>query len=499
MNHVRVTAQVITDNTGTTFSIPALLLEQDGRCTALTPLVDYFIAYFGSRSPAWMNKLCQIVSMLLDYMEVNHSCFDKPAQMFASFTQRVFVGTIGDDGRDPSGLFWLPKRTATAKQLLLELSGFSDWMHDQNGAAQLNPWREATGYEQRLNWAAFINKSQRSFLGHLDTTAVATEAAKQARKTLQRRTPSGDYGEIKAFPDERFMELLFVGFMKPGKEDCPDIVERYDWRGICITILMHWGGLRNCEPFHLWVGDVRDDPLRPGEALVRIYHPVDGAAPEGFRGPNGRSPSNREAYLRVRYPGYRPRNKEKGNRLAGWKDPRMTDSKRGYMQVFWLPAGIAGRLFLQAWKLYMYQRLRAKIDAERHPFLFVSYRAPQRGEPYTIDAFQDAYDRAMRRIGLNPAKLNGTTPHSHRHAWVQRGKRGKLDPLVIQRGVHHKSLESQAVYDEPSIQMVTAALEQATAALATGESLPAPPDLQSLACVDRDRDKRNVTKKVNLR
>ena len=490
MSHARVSAAVVNDNTGTAFTIPVLLIEQDGRCTVLRPLVDYFIAHFGARSLAWMNKLCQIVSMLLDYMDSNYACFEGPVQLFAAFSQKVFAGTIGDDGRDPSGLFWLPKLTKTAKQLLHELSDFSDWINDQNGAIQLNPWREATRYEQRLNWAAFINKSHRSFLGHLDGLGVPTEAATRARNTLQRRTPSGDYGETKAFPDELFMDLLLVGFMRPGKEHCSDIVERYDWRGICIAILMHWGGLRNCEPFHIWVGDVQDDPLRPFEALVRIYDPIDGAAPKDFRGPNGRNLPNREAYLKARYPGYRPRNRETGNRRAGWKNPRMTNSAQNYMQVHWLPAGIGGRFFLQAWRLYMYQRLRAQIGAEKHPFLFVSFRDAQRGEPYTKDAFQDAYDRAVRRIGLIPAKMNGTTPHSNRHAWGQRSNRGKLDPLLIQRGLHQKSPESQLVYTQPSIRTVTAALEAATAALASGESLPTVPDLHSLICTDRDRGKR---------
>jgi hypothetical protein len=491
MNHVRVTASVITDNTGKTFNIPVLLLEHEGRCSVLEPLVDYLIANSGAKSVTWMIKLCQIVAMLLDYMDTNHSCFEKPVQLFAAFTERVFAGTIGEDGTDPSGLFWLPKRTVNAKQLLSEMSDFSDWMHREYGAAPLNPWREATSYEERLRWAANINKSQRSFLGHLDSVADATEAAKQARSTLQRRTPAGDFGETKAFPDDRFMELLFVGFMRPGKENSRDIVERYDWRGICITILLHWGGLRSCEPFHIWVCDVNANPVRPGEAIVRIYDPIDGAVPENFRGPNGKVFPNREACLALSYPGYRPRKKEKGNLHAGWKNPKMTDSERNYMQVHWLPSPLGGHFFLQAWLFYSRQRMRARIDARKHPFLFVSFRGAQRGEPYTIDAYQDAYVRAIRRIGLVPAKFNGTTLHGLRHAWGQRANRGKLGPLVIQKGLHQKSPESHAVYTQPSISKVTAALEAATAALAAGESLPMLPDLDAFLDAGRNDIKRH--------
>ncbi|MFM0205775.1 gamma-mobile-trio recombinase GmtY [Paraburkholderia sediminicola] len=497
MSHVRVTASVVTDDTGIRVRIPAILVEQNGQCMALEPLVDYLIANSQARSHDWMTKLCQVVGMLLDYMATNHVHFERPQDLFETFVQRVYTGTIGEDGRDPSGLYWLPRRTKTAKQLLNNLSDFSDWMHAKCGAEPLNPWRQATGYEQRLNWAAFVHKSERSFLGHLDSYEDAAEAAKQARNTRQRRTPTGDLGETKVFPDDRFMELLFVGFAVPGKQDSPDIVERYDWRGICIAILMHWGGLRVSEPFHLWVSDVMVNPLNADEAMVRVYHPIDGAAPKDFRGPDRRLLPNREAYLKARYPGYPPRNRETGNRKAGWKNPKLDDTTQNYMHVHWFPAGIAGRLFLQAWKLYMYQRMRARIGADRHPFLFVSFRGAQRGEPYTIDAYRDAHKRAVRRIGLVPAKMNGTTEHGHRHAYGQRTRRGEVDNIVTQKGLHHKSIDSQAVYTEPSISQVTKALEVATDALAAGQSLPMVSGLDAFTLAERKEQKRYLTRRRN--
>lgn len=495
MSHVRVTAKVVTDDTGIKVEIPVILVEQEGQCVALEPLVNYLMANSQAKSLSWMNKVCQAVGMLLDYMATNHAHFDKPQDLFDTFAQRIYTGTTGADGRDPSGLYWLPKRTQTAKQLLNTLSEFSDWMHAKYGATPLNPWREATAYEQHLNWAAFINKTQRSFLGHLDSYAEATEAAKHARNIRQRRTPTGDHGETKAFPDDRFMDLLFVGFTVPGKQDSPDIVERYDWRGICITILMHWGGLRVSEPFHLWVYDVMTNPLAPDEATVRVYHPIDGAAPKDFRGANGRFLPNREAYLKARHPGYRPRHTETGNRKAGWKNPKLDDTVQNFMHVHWLPTGIGGRLFLQAWKLYMYQRMRAKIGADSHPFLFVSFRGAQHGEPYTIDAYRDAHARAVRRIGLVPGKMNGTTHHGHRHAHGQRMRRGEAGSIVTQKALHHRSIESQAVYTEPSIAEVTCALEAATNALASGQSLPMAPDLDAFILAERKEQKHHLTRK----
>jgi hypothetical protein len=91
---------------------------------------------------------------------------------------------------------------------LFALSEFSDWLHKVNGATQLNPWRDATKYEERLNWMALINKSHRSFLGHLDSNLKMSETAKKARSIKQRRAPSGDSGGVKFFPEDRISDLL---------------------------------------------------------------------------------------------------------------------------------------------------------------------------------------------------------------------------------------------------------------------------------------------------
>ena len=128
MSHVRVNASVINDSTGIKTHIPVILWEEAGHCTALMPLVDYLLVHSQARSSSWMVKMCQIVGMLLDYTEANHASFEKPAKLFETFAQRVYTGTIGEDGRDASGLYWLPKRTTNGKLLLSMLSEFSDWM-----------------------------------------------------------------------------------------------------------------------------------------------------------------------------------------------------------------------------------------------------------------------------------------------------------------------------------------------------------------------------------
>lgn len=495
MSHVLVKAKVITDQTGASVTVPVILVQQGGKVEPLQPLVDYFLATYHGTSNAWRAKVCQAVGMLLDYMEVNGANFGSAPELFTAFAHVVFSGTVGEDGLDPSGLYWLGKRLDNGKTLLNQLAQFSDWMHKEYGAVQLNPWREATTYEARLNWATFLHKTMNTFLGHLDDFSTATQAAKQARLVRQRRTPTGDQGETNAFPDERFMALLFEGFTVPGKEHSSAPVERYQWRDICITILLHWGGLRVSEPFHLWVHDVLPHPQKPDEAIVRVYHPIDGAAPTDKRAPNGKVFPNRETYLKANHPGYLPRTLETGNRFAGWKGMRMSDASQNYRFVHWLPAGEAGRLFMQAWKFYTYQLVRARIGAAKHPFLFVSFHGAQCGEPYTIDAYRAAHERAVRRIGLEPAKFNGTTHHGHRHAYGQRARRAGVDPLVTQRGLGHRSMESQEVYTAPSIGEVTLALERASSALENGHALPVALDLDAAVYAERKDIKRLLTNK----
>ena len=78
MNHARVNAKVIGDSTGIQVQIPVILVEKDGQCLPLEPLVDYLLKMSGGKSRTWMNKLCQVVEMLLDYMDANHGQFYKP-------------------------------------------------------------------------------------------------------------------------------------------------------------------------------------------------------------------------------------------------------------------------------------------------------------------------------------------------------------------------------------------------------------------------------------
>lgn len=477
MRHVKVMTKTVRDNTGMSLEIPTILIEQNDEVTPLWQLHEYLIKN-KEMSKSWRDKLIQAVGLLLDYIDANHNSFSNPKDFFDSFADGIYSGTINEEGYDPSGLYWLPKRTNRAKDLLFALTNFSDWLHDEYGAIQLNPWRNATKYEERLNWMALINKSDHSFLGHLDSASKMSETAKKARSIMQRRTPTGDYGGAKAFPEDKIYDLLWEGFKKSDQKNKLGFLDRYNWRDIAITILIHGGGLRVSEPFHIWVHDVMPDPFDPQLALVRIYHPNEGSPPKDLKMPDGRYLTNREAYLRIKY-GLLPRNKlgDRDIKRAGWKNPKLSDTEQKYMQVHWFPRQW-GYLFMQVWKMYMAQRIHKKIP-DTHPFLFVSFDDKNKGEMYTIESFRQSHARAVQKIGLTVGKMLGTTEHGHRHAYGQRVKNAKLDRQVIQAGMHHKSDESQDVYTEPTIDQVTKALAVASEALNNGEQLPMNVDLDA--------------------
>lgn len=477
MTHTVAYYKVVRDNTGIHEEIPVILTEFG----PLQPLIQYILQHRHVRSESNTNKLVQAVGLLLDYMEANYAAFDNPNDLFNTFVQRLYSGTVGIDGNDPSGLYWDARSPTVVRMLVNHLSKFSDWMAQEHGTKPLNPWRQARRAEEQLAWAAWQHQRNRAFLGHTMSVDVAALKVSQARTTLLKKSPVIDHEPVKVFPADRMVDLLFRGFIVPGKQKSPRIEERLNLRDILITMLLHYGGLRVSEPFHLYVHDVIHDDTAPGTALVKVYEPSDGQAPRDLRDAKGKPVAcNRATYLRAKY-GLLPRTDYKSSHTlhAGWKDNAL-DSKRHFMHVHWAPLW-AGELFWKLWVFYMAQRDRLNPD---HPYAFVTLA----GKPYSIDAFEDAHAKAVQRIGLVPAKALGTTPHGHRHAYGQRLSGLDLDPIFLKTALHHKSLESQVVYTEPARVKLNRAIATALARTENagdGAALP-PPDFLAYGFKDVD-------------
>lgn len=218
MNYVKVYTKTYRDNSARYIELPSLLIEQDGESKIFEQLLKYQIKY-SYKSKTWHNKLIQSVSLLFDYMNANPNNYTSAKDFFELFAEAMYSGTIDEEGNDPSGLFWLPKKSQTANALLSTLSDFSDWLYINCGTEQLNPWREATRYEERLKWMALINKSERSFLGHLNDIYDISETAKTVRNVISRRNPYVIRNGTKAFPEDQIEKLLREGFKKVRKQN----------------------------------------------------------------------------------------------------------------------------------------------------------------------------------------------------------------------------------------------------------------------------------------
>ena len=468
INHVKVNSKIYRDNTGTSIDLPTILVEQNGKVQILEQLLQYQLKYC-TKSMAWHNKLVQSVRLLLDYINANQDNYTSAKEFFDTFAEALYSGTIGEEGRDPSWLGWTPKKAKTSNTIIYHLTTFSDWLYENYGAVQLNPWREATSYEQRLNWMAQINKRQRCFLAHLHTIHDISETAKKARSLIIRPKIHSSV-QIKSFPEEKFGELLNRGFKKEKKNIELDIIDSYNWRDIAITILMHGGGIRHSEAFHLWIDDVYIN--KDGLAIVRIYHPSEGAVPEKYqKGLYGKCINTREALLKIKY-GLRPRNKYPRNdiRFAGWKNPLLDDGKSNFMQVYWYEPEW-GYFFAEVWENYMKQRRREGIP-ETNPYAFVSHSRQYKGDMLSMESHRKSHTKAVEKIGLKVAKDLGTTQQGHRHAYGQRLRNAGFNELIIRKCMHHNSIESQEVYTQPSIDTITNALNSANTALNSGLKLP---------------------------
>src|SRR5690606_4893224 len=144
------------------------------------------------RSYSWMEKLCQVVGLLLDYIEANRGSHDKPETLFQAFISALYGGTLDDKGNDSSGLGWLPSSARTVNPKAYMLNEFSDWMKAKGYVQHcVNPWTTATSTEERLNWIAWFRQNGNSFLGHIGISSGTSTTLAQARMVKLRRLPSG--------------------------------------------------------------------------------------------------------------------------------------------------------------------------------------------------------------------------------------------------------------------------------------------------------------------
>ena len=433
-----VKAKVFTDETGIPLEVP-VIVTVDG---PLEVLLDYLIARWGQRSPAWMLKVVFAVRLFLEYLSVHLDYTDEQA-IFESFRQKLILGTIGADG-DPSGLWWSPRGAHDANRITGNLTELFNWWGKKNPgkAVPAHPWTGGA-HDLRVALAAYIYRRNQAFLGHTwDSVEEASKRASGAQvKGKANATPSTIRSTPPEFPETRILDLILKGF-KVGS--------RFNLRDMLITLLMNGAGFRESEPFHLYLWDVMEDPAQKGLALVLIHHPAYGAAP---RDPNwvelsGRQRTGTRAQYLAEHYGLTPRHRGLSTTAVGWKGgAHETDHGGFYKQAYWFPQEF-GELFWTLWTAYMGQVADIDMRERTHPYAFMNTMREPLGHVYKLGKFQDSHANAVRRIGLIPSKNLGTSEHGHRHAYAQRLRRAGVSPRMIMRFLHHTDPASQEVYTE---------------------------------------------------
>lgn len=436
---VVITGRVISDNTGASIEMPVLMSPEG----VLRPLIDYCLTV--RRSIAWQEKLIRAVKLFLEYLEVNAILGEEEWRLFRNFSNALSNGTMDrKSGEDPSGLYWQGLGMRDANYIISLLSDFFDWLgrNENPRARKFNPQYEGNYYDQKLDRQSYAYRRAKAFLGH----AWSGEPRRLGRVTRGELPPKVFPDRPPAFPEDRIEELLFKGFKIAGK---------YNFRDMAITCLLLGGGLRVCEPFHMFMADVQPHWEDPTVAFVAIHHPKLGIAPNDWRNHTGRRGSRAE-YLAEEF-GFTPRHLVRGKLHAGWKHPAL--DRKWYMQVHWFPMAFYGRLFFDIWKRYLEQV--AFID-RTHPYAWINLDREPVGGMYTVGSYQKSLQSAVERIGLVYGKTHGTTAHGPRHSYGQRARRGGVNEVIIQRVMHHCSPESQLVYTQPELKEATEALERAT-------------------------------------
>jgi Phage integrase family len=470
----RLTVDVVpvairTDNTGVVLRLPTVMTEEG----VMPELVKYQVLHSGAKSLTWQRALCRAVRLLLEYANANAGCFSSPQECFQSFAIALRSGTQ-KQRQDPSNLYWESMGRGAARHTISLLTNFSRHLVEKGYAKdELNPPREATRPEQIVAALAWAHKNNASFLGHIESETEARRLAKQHDYLPNERGLVIKGKQNPRFPEDRFFDLIFEGFAMHRGVKNP--VQRLDLRGALITLLMHGGGIRLSEAFHIWMRDIEPDPLDlfqmhkvlprlnenepelPPRALVRIHHPSDGFYT--WKTQSGDTVTKkRRVYLDEI--GYSPRDKVMGGLHAGWKNPTLDGEN--YLQVFWSDPAY-GILFLQLWRRYT-QQVRSFSGSPPHPWAWLNLER-RKLEPYTYESYEQAHKRAVERIGLVHLKPFGTTPHGHRHAYMYRLREASVPEIVIQRVAHHHSIESQKVYTQVEIGESRAAIAASFARL----------------------------------
>ncbi|RTR38189.1 site-specific integrase [Shewanella canadensis] len=402
-----------------TVSFPALITEKGVLVSHLR-----FLYSRRNKSQSWLERNIFAVELLLNFINAHLNTCTSATELLRSFVDTLCFGSIDNSHNDTSNLYWHPRKVEDVNVLLGHINFYCDYLDQIYGheLPNLNPLRKATKAEERMRWCAYYKRESNCFLNHLSNPSKNRFSMVRSIQGPMNHLLSIE--SVHRFPEEHFERFLQYGFIN-------NRTGVIDYASQLIVMLMHYGGLRLSECFHIYTSDIAID-TKSGSAIVSAFHPSDGASPEqGF--------SNRREYLNTLFR-QKPRNEYKrSHRLySGWKQPLLTNRNLSF-DVMLFPNNKATEF---TWLLQQYLAVRSDGD---HPYLFTN----SVGKPESKKNFIQKYKRAIERIGLEASKHLGTSPHSHRHSYGYRLSQAGFNQLEIQKAMHHKSPFSCLVYLQP--------------------------------------------------
>lgn len=463
------------------------LRHADGEIRPYWPLYDYELFQW-TRSQTWQNELCRAVGLFWDYGR-SRSCAEPIDELSASalrdlfraFFRSLVNGTVDLNCTDPLMLYWLPQTVQFVRKTVSRIEDFVAWLSMERGI--VNPLAPARGPSLPASGSGnvpFDNARRFRLLGHLG----GKKGARGSIVTLPDSSSAiGAAGPRVAvpFPAMKMEALLWDGLRRPGTSG--QSLDDYDCRAMMIALAQAYGGLRIHEVLHLWVTDVIQDPERPDQASIFLYHPVRGLAYAD--GLNGRLERVTREQKLLRDYGLPPRTRGCGSYRLGWKNSSVHTSDQ-YALIHWTDP-VAAKLFLKLVFYYVARRetimvRRRALGFGDHPFLLVSEREARSradgasfiGAPASIGSYRDSLRSAVSRIGLPYRKDAGTTSHGLRHFYAYTLRLLGPSRKVMQIGLRHRHPYSQDVYGVPSPAQISNELEsKRLAAQERDDPLPA--------------------------
>ncbi|WFS67880.1 tyrosine-type recombinase/integrase [Agrobacterium leguminum] len=460
--HHLVVKQMVRTESGPRRLPKLYILTPDGNGGVRPEPFEPILEYFEDRSAMsfqWKKNASRAMGLLIDYaMAMSNTERFHEWEVQGKLQRRLFRGlavalvhgtaALDSSGRlqDGTNLHWKPLGRRQAGVLLSSLTLFFRWLREDDSNSR---WAAAGSTEEigkhpsvALRLAIELQiRWQSSLLGHLK--GVPRHPSHPYPFVSGKPPHSED--AVPTFPSTHVMPFLRHGFMDPRGDR--------NYEAELVAHLTFGLGLRESEPFHLYVTDVQFVQNVP---WVFFHHPAEGKVMDGRGGL-----ITRREYLRQF--GLLPRNEDEGARNeAGWKG--MSGDGVG-TPGFWLPIDPIRNRSAELLKRYIFVT-RPAIMAARprsagdHPFLLVNPRkiegwgTGEMGDPYTIEAFEGAWETAVEGFGrrvqdpnmAHMRKHNGNTPHGARHFYGRFLYSAGVDGTVIQRCMHHRTLDAHKAY-----------------------------------------------------